>query len=57
MIYIYIYIYPFPPRKAKQRLAAYDAILTKLKTKGLDVDLQILDNEASKKYKTIMTNI
>merc|ERR1711884_846222 len=37
-------------------MAAYDTIMTRIKAAGLDVDLQVLDNEASKEYKEIMTN-
>ena len=47
---------PFASRKDKHRIAAYDAIMTKLKAANLDVDLQVLDNEASKEYKDTMIN-
>ena len=47
---------PFANRKDKHRMAAYDTIMTRVKAAGLDVDLQVLDNEASKEYKEIMTN-
>ena len=47
---------PFANRKDKHRMAAYDTIMTRIKAAGLDVDLQVLDNETSKEYKEIMTN-
>ena len=37
-------------------MIAYDTIMTRIKAAGLDVDLQVLYNEASKEYKEIMTN-
>ncbi len=47
---------PFQTKSDKHRIAAYNAIMTRLVTKGLTVDLQILDNEASAEYKnTIVT--
>ncbi|KAL7550948.1 hypothetical protein ACHAWF_018143 [Thalassiosira exigua] len=38
---------PFKSRKDTHRLEAYNSIMRRLKSKGLHVDLQILDNEAS----------
>jgi hypothetical protein len=46
----------FATRRDKHRMPAYDAIMTRIKASGLDVDLKVLDNEASKEYKDIMTN-
>jgi hypothetical protein len=36
-------------------IAAYNAIMTRLAAKGLNVNLQILDNEASAAYKQVIT--
>ena len=41
---------PFSSRKDKYRLAAYNAIMQRLKEKDLLVDLHVLDNECSKEY-------
>jgi hypothetical protein len=38
---------PFKTRKDCHRLAAYNLIMERLQQRGLSVDLQILDNEAS----------
>ena len=45
---------PFKTRADKHRLQAYDAIMQRLSERGLHVDLQILDNEASKEFKQLM---
>ncbi len=45
----------FQSRKDRYRLAAYTTIMGRLKQCGLDVDLQILDNEASTEYKRLIT--
>ncbi|KAL7531241.1 hypothetical protein ACHAWF_011470, partial [Thalassiosira exigua] len=45
----------FPSRKDEHRLAAFDTIMERIKAMGHDVDLQILDNEASKKYRERIT--
>ena len=45
---------PFKSRKDQHRLAAYNAIMTRLKRKGLTVDLQIFNNEASAAYKQLI---
>ena len=42
---------PFKSKKDVHRIAAYNAIRTRLAAKGLNVDLQILDNKASAAYK------
>ena len=47
---------PFASRKDKHRMGAYDAIMERLKAKGLDVNLQVMDNEASKDFKQNMVN-
>ena len=45
----------FKTRSDKHRLEAYNAIMTRLSARGLLVDLQILDNEASAAYKHAIT--
>ena len=47
---------PFSSRKDKHRIAAYNAMMERLKAKGLDVDLQVMDNEPSKDFKQNMVN-
>ena len=44
---------PFANRKDKHRIEAYNVINVII---GLDVDLQVLDNEVSKDYKKTMVN-
>jgi trans-aconitate methyltransferase len=46
---------PFKSKKDVHRIAAYNAIMTWLVAKGLNVDLQILDNEASAAYNQVIT--
>jgi hypothetical protein len=46
---------PFKSKKDVHRIAAYNSIRTRLAAKGLSVDLQILDNEASAAYKQVIT--
>ena len=46
---------PFKSKKDVRRIAAYNAIMARLAAKGLNVDLQILDNEASAAYKQVIT--
>ena len=45
----------FKSKKDVHRIAAYKAIMTRLAAKGLNVDLQMLDNEASAAYKQVIT--
>jgi hypothetical protein len=45
----------FKTRSNKHCIAAYNAIMTRLAARGLLVDLQILDNEASAAYKHTIT--
>ncbi len=45
----------FKTRSNKHRIAAYNAIMTRLAAHGLAADLQILDNEASADYKHTIT--
>ena len=45
----------FKTRSDKHRIAVYNAIMTRLAARGLAVDLQILDNEASAAYKHTIT--
>ena len=45
---------PFKSCADKHRLLAYGAIMQRLKYSNILVDLQILDNEASSKYKCII---
>jgi hypothetical protein len=42
---------PFKTKSDAHRLAVYNTIMTRLATKGLSVDLQIMDNEASAAFK------
>ena len=44
---------PFKSRKEKDHTVAYNIIIQRLKDRNMLVHLQILDNEASKEYKTI----
>ena len=46
---------PFKSKKDVLRITAYNAIMTRLAAKGLNVDLQILENEASAAYKQVIT--
>ena len=46
---------PFKSRKDEHRLAAFETIMGRIKAAGHDVDLQILDNEASQKYRDLIT--
>ena len=46
---------PFTSRKDIHRLKAYNTIMTRVQNLGHQVDLQILDNEASAEYKRIIT--
>ena len=41
----------FKTKSDCHRIAAYNSIMTRLAARGLSVDLQILDNEASAAYK------
>ena len=45
---------PFKSRKDKYRMVAYNTIMQRLKDRNMLVHLQILDNDASKEYKTII---
>ena len=45
----------FKSRAARHRIPALNAIMTRLAARGLSVDLQILDNEASAEYKKVIT--
>jgi hypothetical protein len=46
---------PFKTKSDRHRIAAYNSIMTRLAARGLSVDLQILDNEASSAYKEAIT--
>ena len=46
---------PFTSKKDQHRLEAYDEIMQRLSDRGMIVNLQILDNEASAAYKCIIT--
>ena len=46
----------FATKKDKHRIKAYNTIMTRLKAAELDVDLQVLDSEASKEYKEAISN-
>ena len=45
---------PFKACKEKERMVAYNTIMQRLKDRNMLVNLQILDNEASKEYKKII---
>ena len=45
----------FKTKSDHHRIAAYNAIMTRLAARGLSVDLQILDNKASVAYKEAIT--
>jgi hypothetical protein len=45
----------FRSKSGCHRIAAYNTIMTRLAARGLSVDLQILDNEASATYKEAIT--
>ena len=46
---------PFKTKSDTHRLAAYNTIMMRLAAKGLSVDLQIMDNEASAAFKQSIT--
>ena len=50
-----ILVAPFKTRKDKHRLEAYKSIMTRLRKNGMIFNLQILDNEASSKFKYLIT--
>ena len=50
-----ILVAPFKTRKDKHILEAYKSIMTCLCRNGMSVNLQILDNEASSKFKHLIT--
>jgi len=45
----------FKTRNDRHRIAAYNSIMTRLAARGLAVDLQVLDNDASATYKKAIT--
>ena len=51
-----IIVEPFSSIKDKNRLAAYNTIMQRLKEKDLLVNLHILDNECSKEYQATIRN-
>ena len=46
---------PFKTQADKHRLEAYNNIMSRLKTHGVHVDLQVPDSKASAEYKKLMT--
>ena len=50
-----IFVAPFKILKDKHRLEAYKYIMTCLRRNGMSANLQILDNEASSKFKHLLT--
>ena len=46
---------PFETRKDKHRLETYKSIMTRLRRNVISANLQILDNEASSKFKHLIT--
>ena len=51
-----IMVLPFKTRKDKDRMAAYNTIMQRLKDRDIIANPQILDNEASKEYKMLIKN-
>ena len=51
-----IIVGPFSSIKYKDRLAAYNAIMQRLKEKDLLVDLHVLETECSKEYQATIRN-
>ena len=49
-----IMVVPFKLGKYKDHMVAYNTIMQRLKDRNILVNLQILDNEASKEYKAII---
>ena len=49
-------INPFKTQANKHCMLAYNSIMQRLENKGMLVDLQMLDNEASKAYKQTITS-
>ena len=49
-----ILVAQFKTRKEKHRLEAYKSIMARLRKNGMNVNLQILDNEASSKVKHLI---
>ena len=47
-----IMVVPFKSGKYKDRMVAYSTIMQRLKDRNMLVNLQILDNDARKEYKT-----
>ncbi len=45
----------FKTRNDRHQIAAYNAVMSRLAARGLEVDLQILDNEARSAYKEAIT--
>ena len=52
-----ILIEPFQSRHDRHHIAAYSHIMTRLQERGHEVDLQVLDNKASKEYRRIIKQI
>ena len=50
-----ILVAPFKTRKDTHRLEAYKSIMKRLRKNGMSVNLQILNNEASSKFKHLIT--
>jgi hypothetical protein len=46
---------PFKTKSDAHRLADYNTLMTRLAAKGLSVDLQVMDNEASAAFKQAIT--
>ena len=49
-----IVVVPFKSCKDKYRMVAYNTIMQSLRDRNMLVNLQILENEASKEYKAII---
>ena len=50
-----ILVDPFKTSKDKHRLEAYKSIMARLRKNGMIVNLQIFDNDASTKFKHLIT--
>ena len=50
-----IFFAPFKTRKDKHRMEAYKSVMTRLQKNGMSVNLQILNDEASSKFKHLIT--
>ena len=52
-----ILVEPFKTKADHHRIPAYDSIMRRLKTRGLTVDMQVMDNEVSEKFLRNITEV